>query len=84
MTCLKCNAQYIGETGNELKTRMTVHRQQIRDANLRVLKVSKHMFDCGKGFTVFPFYKLHPNVSTVDRRNKEQYFIGLFKPTLNA
>ena len=84
MTCIKCEAQYIGETGNELKTRMTVHRQQIKHADVRHLKVSKHMFECNRGFTVFPFYKLHSNASPIDRRAKEQYFINIFKPTLNA
>ena len=84
MTFMKCNAQYIGETGNELKTRMTVHRQQIKNAHLRHLKVSKHMFECGSSFKVFPFYKLNSNASTIERRLKEQYFINVFKPTLNA
>ena len=45
LICNGCNSQYIGGTGNELKTRMTVHRQQIRDPKLRNLKVSKHIYN---------------------------------------
>jgi ferredoxin len=82
--CNNYKAEYIGESGNELKTRMTVHRQQIRDSNLRTLKVSKHIYTCGKGFSVYPFYKLHSNASASDRRQKEYYFIKKYKPVLNA
>ena len=84
MICINCGEQYIGETGNELKTRMVVHRQQIRTENLRVLKVSKHIFTCGKGFKVFPFSKMFSSASSLDRKLKEQYFINVFKPELNA
>ena len=82
--CNACGAEYIGETGNELKTRMTVHRQQIRDASLRHLKVSKHIHACGKGFIVYPFYKVPNNASVHDRRLKESHFINKYQPELNA
>ena len=84
MTCTGCNEQYIGETGNELKTRMTVHRQQIRDTRTRKIAVSKHIAECGQGhFTVFPFYKMNSE-DTAIRRAKEHYFINLLKPSLNS
>lgn len=84
LTCEGCNKQYVGETGNELKTRMTVHRQQIRDSSTRKLAVSGHISSCGKGkFSVFPFYKMHSE-NTTERRIKENHFISTFKPELNA
>ena len=40
LTCKNCGEFYIGKTTNMLKQRMTVHRQQTNDANLRVLNVN--------------------------------------------
>ena len=37
---------YIGETGNFLRRRVTVHNQQIRDPNTRILFVSEHLNVC--------------------------------------
>ena len=36
ITCQGCGENYIGQTGNETRKRMTVHRQQIRDPNTRI------------------------------------------------
>ena len=36
ITCQGCWENYIGQTGNEMRKRMTVHRQQIRDPNTRI------------------------------------------------
>lgn len=84
ITCNGCKKQYVGETGNELKTRMTLHRQHIRHPECRKLGVSKHIAECGRGgFTVFPFYKMDKEI-TSHRRNKETYFINIMKPELNA
>lgn len=84
ITCKGCKGQYVGETGNELKTRMTVHRQQIRDRKTRKLAVSEHIATCGGGkFSVFPLYKLRSE-DTVERRIKEEQFITMLKPVLNA
>ena len=84
ISCSKCGKQYIGETGTELRLRMNVHRQQIRDPNLRHLKVSKHIHDCAQGeFTVSPFYKLHTDNQTI-REYKEAYFIRKLHPELNS
>ena len=87
LTCLGCNEYYIGETGDSLRHRMTVHRQQIRDPTTRMLGVSKHIAECAKdikpNFTVFPFYKVF-SPSESARKFKEQYFINKFKPVLNT
>ena len=42
MTCSSCGEDYIGETGNFLRKRVTVHNQQIRGPQTRMLKVSEH------------------------------------------
>ena len=77
--------QYVGETGDILRNRIRVHRQHVRDKNVRVLHVSEHISTCSKTepyFSVFPFYKLS-NDNVTYRREKEQYFIEKFKPSLN-
>ena len=83
LICENCGEEYIGETGNQLKTRITVHRQQIRDENVRHLYVSKHIYQCGKGkFKIFPFYKIKQD-DEMERKMKEKLFINKFKPQLN-
>ena len=84
ITCSGCGEQYIGETGTPLKTRMTTHRQQIRDPETRKIAVSGHIAQCGQGkFTVSPFYKMDTDSQDL-RRSKEHYFINKYKPKLNA
>jgi hypothetical protein len=86
ITCNGCKKQYIGETGDILRNRMRVHRQQIRDKNTRMLNVSEHIDQCAKVFpyfSVFPFYKFTTD-NVVFRHEKEQYFIRKYKPTLNG
>ena len=46
--CKGCDEEYIGETGDTLRHRLTVHRQQIRDARVRVLYVSSHIANCAR------------------------------------
>ena len=40
ITCAGCGQNYIGETGDVLRNRVTVHKQQIRDPDTRTLGVS--------------------------------------------
>ena len=54
LTCAGCGEHYIGETGRELKDRVTVIKQQIRHPNVRCMKVSKHIAESGNcTFTIF-------------------------------
>ena len=84
--CRGCGDEYIGETGNFLRRRVTVHNQQIRDPNTRILFVSEHLNVCAQQmnpkYHIFPFYKMYSD-STSLRRAKEHYFIKLLKPELN-
>ena len=81
-----CSENYIGETRKNLRERMTLHRQHIRDEKYRILPVSAHIAQCAAKniikFTVFPFYKMSGE-SNDARRSKEQYFIRKFKPNLS-
>ena len=86
ITCAGCGHNYIRETGDVLRNRVTVHKQQIRDPHIRMLGVSKHVDECAAGrtpqFTIFPFYKiLIP--STGMRKDKERFLILKYKPVLN-
>lgn len=86
MRCRGCGEEYIGETGNFQRKRVTVHNQQIRDPRTRMLKVSEHIDTCAGNlnpkYFIFPFYKLYTESATF-RRAKEKYFINTLKPKLN-
>jgi hypothetical protein len=88
LTCNGCGEYYIGQTGDSLKHRMTVHRQQINNPNYSFLRVSKHIRTCANTkdvkFLVAPFYKMSPSSTKLDREKKEDLFIKKFKPSLNG
>ena len=82
--CDNCNDFYIGQTGNELRQRMTVHRQQTRNNDLRFLHVNKHIHRCSNNvFKVIPLYQMYSN-DTIQRETKETELIRLLKPSLNS
>jgi hypothetical protein len=75
--CSGCKEEYIqfGET-NDLRKRMTVHRQQIRDSRVRMLRMSDHINNWAREeprFLVFPFYKMQTD-SIVSRKQKVKIF----------
>ena len=65
INALQCNGYkeyYIGQTGDKLRSRRTVHAQQIRDPLTRQLPLSGHIDICCQTdptFTMFPFFKMH-------------------------
>ena len=82
--CDKCRAFYIGQTSNELRNRMTLHRQQTNTAEYRLLKVNKHLHECANGnFQVFPIYKIFSQDASF-REEKELYFIRTLQSDLNS
>ena len=86
MVCNGCKEYYIGQSGDKLRNRRTVHAQQIRDPSTRQLPVSTHIDNCCKSepkFSMFPFYKMKTETPSA-RVVKEKYFIKCFKPILNA
>jgi hypothetical protein len=75
-----CGKTYIGET-KDFRSRTTLHRQHIKE-NAQ-FEVSKHIFHCNGGkFRIMPIYKMR-NDDERERKNKESYFIKIFKPELN-
>ena len=86
LACNGCNEYYIGQTGDKLRSRRTVHAQQIRDPSTRQLPLSEHIDICcqtNPKFTMFPFFKMHSE-SFSARLAKEKHFIRCFSPKLNA
>ena len=77
--CEGCEENYIGQTGNDLRKRMTVHRQQIKDPSTRKIPLSAHLSECAGNkdnyFTLFPFYKFPINATEQHRIIKEAEFI---------
>ena len=84
--CNGCSKEYIGQTGDCLRNRVTVHRQQINHEELRQIDLSGHIAACAKNlspqFTIIPFYKVREENESL-RKTMEDYFIKKFKPDLN-
>ena len=82
MRCAGCGRTYLGETGDTLRHRFTLHRQHIRDNSNAPLPVSKHIAVCGSGNTsIMPIYQCTGN--TTLRKLKEKQFINMLGPNLN-
>ena len=83
--CRGCGEEYIGET-SDLRKRVAVNNQQIRDISTRMLPVSTHLDNCtGSKFPkykIVPFFKMLTENSLV-RKKGESYFIKAMKPKLN-
>ena len=88
ITCRGCNEQYIGQTGQTIRKRMTLHRQQIRDPSTRTIPLSGHIDQCARNmnpkFYVFPLYLFTYQSTEQQRENKESIFIHKYRPSLNA
>ncbi len=84
-TCDGCKESYIGETGDQLLSRWTVHRQQSKLAPLQApVQADVHLRLCGNNkYSVFPFFRPRRN-NIFLRRRYEESFIEKFKPKLNG
>ena len=51
MKCRGCGEEYIGETGNLLRQRVTIYNQKIRDPITSMFKVSEHISNCVNAMT---------------------------------
>ena len=83
--CGGCNEAYLGETGDQLANRFTVHRQQSKiGAQMQSVKADRHFRICGGDkYDVFPFLRLRKNCITY-RRLVEDSYIKKLNPKLNA
>ena len=84
-TCAGCCESYVGETGDQLLTRWTVHRQQSKlQPTQAPVHADVHFRLCGNNkYDVFPFYRPKRN-NIFLRRRYEELFIAKFKPKLNG
>ena len=85
VVCHGCKEFYIGETGDELQIRWTVHRCQSKLSPAEApVHADIHMRICGKNkYSVFPFYRPKKNDMSL-RRHYEDMFISKFEPKLNG
>ena len=61
LKCNGCQEYYIGQTGDKLRIKRTLHAQQIRDPSTRQIPVSELIDNCRKSnpkFQMFPFFKM--------------------------
>ena len=73
--CSNCKKSYIGETGDTLKHRTTLHRQHIKNHQTAPLQVSKHLYLCNKGtFSIMPVFQYHKGETF--RKLKESQLIA--------
>ena len=80
--CGGCSQSYIGETVN-LRNRASSHRSNAKSEDRAVMKASRHLYGCGRGFKICPILKIHED-SKIMRLVMEDYCIKLLKPDLNA
>ena len=82
--CPKCQDSYIGQT-QDLRKRVTLHREQIKHEEYRHLPVSKNLFKCNNGtFKIMPIYQCKHGSTKLEREFKEKELITLLKPELNS
>ena len=81
--CSGCNNEYIRQTGEHLKERLSIYRQQIRQPEYEKREVERHLPTCAKRiFKIFPFFKMKES-NKILRECYEDHFIKKFKPELN-
>ena len=81
--CNGCNKEYIGQTGGQLKERISIYRQHIQQPEYEKIEVKRHLQTGAKGiFKIFPFFKIKEN-NKILRDCYEDHFIKKFKPELN-
>lgn len=87
ITCNGCQENYIGQT-SDLRKRVTVHRQQIRQSEYTMIPLSEHVRTCARTknplFFICPIYRFFKESTENERTIKEKRFIQIFKPKLNA
>ena len=84
--CRDCGEKYIGLTGDVIRNRVRVHKQQILHEDKRMLGMSEHISKCSQNyspnFKMIPFFKIKSENEDF-RKNIESHFLRRFKPELN-
>ena len=83
IVCSGCNKEYIGQTRGQLKERLSIYREDIRQPECEKIGVERHLRTCAKWiFKIFPFFKMKEN-NKILRECYEDHFIKKFKPEPN-
>ena len=83
IVCSRCNKEYIGNTGGQLKERLDICKQHIRQPEYEKKEVERHLRTRAKGiFKIFPLFKMKEK-NKILREYYEDHFIKKFKPELN-
>ena len=81
--CSCYNKEYNGQTGEQLKERLSIYRQCIRQPEYEKIEVERHLRTYAKGiFKIFPFFKIKEN-NKILRQFYEYRFIKKSKLELN-
>ena len=84
LICTQCRSFYVGQTEN-LRHRVTLHRQQINNPEYCHLAVSEHIRKCSNGnFQIMPIYQCNANSDRLIRESKEREIIVILEPDLNS
>ena len=75
--CLKCNITYVGETKNDLSTRMMQHRYNIRNRKEVDTPLVNHFLEHGLASVRMAGLQRDINWSDWDRKKRERYWIFL-------
>lgn len=77
MTCLTCNLQYVGETGNVLSTRFAAHKYNCTTLQSSRIPVTKHLILHGWNNMRVSIIDHNPSWSIKERRRVERRWIAL-------
>ena len=80
--CGGCAQSYIGETVC-LRDRANSHRSNSKCEDNAVMEVSRHLYECGRGFKICPIVKVKEDCKIL-RLVLEDGLIKLLKPDLNT
>ena len=75
MICLGCKEFYVGETGDTLRNRFTVHRQKMAlEPKNAPVPVDPHLRTCGGGRYKVLQFSMPNNISIIHRRSLDSCF----------
>ena len=80
LECRDCCKQYIGETHTTVRSRMKHHRNMFKSATNRPLYA--HCSSHKKDFSIYSITVIDQVTNTLQRKQKEQYYINLLKTKL--
>ena len=82
LVCKSCEHTYIGET-TAFRDRINAHRSNSSTVGAAIAEVSKHLYECGRGFWICPIFKMREE-NKIARLVTEDKLIKLLKPDLNT